>query len=94
MSTNEDIRELLDRTRRIEARLVTFAQAMNVDLMGLVKQVQPETNWTEQLGHHVTVRSLDIPIARIRKAVREAWPGHSTPVPVYFDGAMVSAVMP
>ena len=94
MGTSEDVKELLDRTRRIESRLVTLAQAQGVDLLALAQQVQPVTQWAEGRGYHVVVRTLDMPIARIRKAVREAWPAHKDPVPVYFEDAMVSAVLP
>lgn len=87
-------KELMQRVRRLESRLVTLAQALNVDLVSMAEQVQPETRFTELHGRHVELRSLDVPIARIRKAVREAWPGHNAAVPVYFEGAMVSAVMP
>lgn len=87
-------KELLDRVRRLESRLITLAQALNVDLLALARQAQPDLRETELHGRHVEVRTLDMPIARIRKAIREAWPGHSDPVPVYFEGNMVSAVLP
>lgn len=87
-------KEVMDRLRRIESRMVAGFQAMNVDLLEIVRQSQPELRDTPTHGKHVEVRTLDIPIARIRKAVREAWPGLNAPVPVYFEGNMVSAVMP
>lgn len=87
-------KEIMDRLRRVESRIVTLAQALNVDLVAMAKQVQPELHVSATHGHYVEVRTLDIPIARIMKEVRKAWPGHAQPVPVYFEGNMVSAVMP
>lgn len=87
-------KEVMDRLRRIESRMVAGFQAMNVDLLEIVRQSQPELHDTPPQGKRVTVYTLDVPIARIRKAVRETWPGHAQPVPIYFEGTMVSAVVP
>lgn len=87
-------KEIMDRVRRIETRLVDGFRAQGVNLWEIALKSKPEAKDTPPIGKHVEVYSLDVPVGRIQTAIRQAWPSHAEPVPVYFGGRMISAVMP
>lgn len=87
MCNEGDIRELLDRTRRLESRLVQFGDFVGANL----RTKQRIEVAGPPAAPHVLIDALDVSVSRIVTELRQHNVRHGE-VPVYLNGELVFAI--